>query len=109
MSAEEVATERIERICKNNLTITQAINRLDALDLSEFLSEGRSLINIIDAIEEKYDNLFWKTYGYYVFDPLTVEEINDYLTSRYNIWFKPYTDWVVRHDDGTYAKTERRT
>lgn len=84
------------------------IDCLDKYDFSEFLTEGRSLNNIIEVIEDKYDKEFYQKYGMYMFDNLSIDEIYDYFKSRYNIHFQEYIDWVVRHDDGTYAKTRKR-
>lgn len=84
------------------------IELLDKYDFSEFLGEGRSLYNLCDAIEEKYDKEFKKLYDMYVFENLDTESIIAYFRSRYNIWFQEYTDWVVRHNDGPYSKVGRR-
>ena len=84
------------------------IHCLDEYDFSEFLSDGRSLYNIIDAIEEKYEKQFREKNGIYIFDNLSIDEIQEYLISRYNIHFQEYSDWVVRHDDGAYTKARKR-
>jgi len=85
------------------------IECLDNYDFSEFLTDGRSLWNIREAIEQKYDKDFWKKYGIYLFDNLDGDDICQYFASRYNVWFQEYVDWVVRHDNGAHEKTERRT
>lgn len=77
---------------------------LDKYDFGEFLTNGRSLWNIRDAIEEKYDKEFREKYGIYVFDCLDGEDTCQYFASRYNIWFQEYTDWVVRHEDNKVIK-----
>jgi len=101
--------KNIEQRSQQEPGFKKNIELLDTLDLSEFLSEGRSLYNIIDAIESKYDKYFWNTYHTYVFDWLNSDDICSYLASRYNVWFQEYTDWVVRHDNGAYDKTRKRT
>jgi len=68
----------------------------DVYDFSEFLTDGRSYWNILDAIEEKYDKEFFQKNGFYLFDELDDEEIRQYFKDRYHVWFQPYTDWVVR-------------
>ena len=81
---------------------------LDKYDFSEFLTDGRSLWNVREAIEEKYDKEFLEKYGIYVFDDLDGDDTCQYFASRYNVWFQEYIDWVVRHDNGTNEKTRRR-
>lgn len=109
MSVEETASDYIIRESKKDQDFAKNIELLDLYDFSEFLSDGRSLQNIRDAIEEKYDKEFWDKYRMYVFDSLTDDDICEYLTSRYDVWFSPYTDWVVRHEYGAYEKARRRT
>ena len=84
------------------------IECLDTYDFSDFLTEGKSLEKVIEEIETQYDNECKTVYGIYLFDSLTRDEIVQYFRSRYNIWFQPYTDWVVRKEDGPYEKTRRR-
>lgn len=84
------------------------IECLDLYDFSDFLTEGKSLEKVIEEIETQYDNECKTVYGIYLFDSLTRDEIVEYFHSRYNIWFQPYTDWVVRKEDGSYEKTRRR-
>ena len=84
------------------------IKCLDLYDFSDFLTEGKSLEKVIEEIETQYDNECKTVYGIYLFDSLTRDEIVQYFRSRYNIWFQPYTDWVVRKEDGPYEKTRRR-
>lgn len=82
---------------------------LDKYDFSEFLIDGRSLWDLRDAIEDKYDKEFLEKYGIYTFDNMDGFDTTMYFASRYNVWFQEYMDWVVRHDNGTHEKTRRRT
>lgn len=84
------------------------IECLDTYDFSDFLTEGKSLEKVIEEIEAQYDNECKAAYSIYLFDSLTRDEIVEYFHSRYNIWFQPYTDWVVRKEDGSYKKARRR-
>ena len=84
------------------------IECLDTYDFSDFLTEGKSLERIIEETETQYDNECKEVYGIYLFDSLSRDEIVEYFHSRYNIWLQPYTDWVVRKEDGPYEKTRRR-
>lgn len=90
------ATDKIKQKCLENDSFKYNIELLDLYDLNEFLTEGRSLWNIWDAIENKYDLEFWNKYQTYALETLSGEDLCDYLASRYNIRFQPYTDWVVR-------------
>ena len=83
------------------------IECLDKYDFSEFLTDGRSLWNIRDAIEEKYDKEFREKYGIYVFDNLDGEDTCQYFASRDNVWFQEYVDWVVKKEDGVNSKTRK--
>lgn len=102
------ASDYINRQCETDPKFKKNIELLDNYDLSEFLTEGRSLWNLRDAIEEKYDKQFWNEYQMYVFDYLDEWDIQEYFKSRYNVFFEEYMDWVVRHNNGTYEKTRRR-
>lgn len=104
----DYANRWIEKQCKFDKDFADNIALLDQYDFSEFLTEGRSLWNLRDAIEDKYDKEFWDKYHIYVFDNLDGEDTTMYFASRYNVWFQEYTDWVVRHDNGTHEKTSRR-
>ena len=104
----DVANRWIKEQCDYDQAFKFNIICLDKYDFSEFLTDGRSLWNIRDAIEEKYDKEFLEKYGIYVFDNLDGDDTCQYFASRYNVWFQEYTDWVVRHDNGTYEKTRRR-
>ena len=99
------ADETIFKEIKGNLS---HLDCLDKYDFSEFLNYGRSLFNILNAIEEKYDEEFKKEYGIYMFEDLDMDTIMLYFTSRYNVWFQEYTDWVVRREDGANSKTRKR-
>lgn len=103
------ATRWIEKRCQFDNAFKYSIECLDNYDVSEFLSEGRCIRSIIDAIEEKYDKEFKEKYGIYMFDILDGEDICQYLASRYNVRFQEYRDWVVRHEDGVNEKARRRT
>ena len=85
-----------------------SVQILDQYDFSEFLTDGRSLWDLRDAIEDKYDKEVYDKYGIYLFDDMDGFDTTMYLASRYNVWFQEYTDWVVRHDNGAYEKTRRR-
>lgn len=102
------AKKYIEDQCKWDPDFQKNVEALDLYDFSEFLSDGRSLINLCDAIEEKYDKEFWDKYHLYVWDSLSYDDACVYFEGRYNVWFQEYTDWVVRHDNGTDEKTRRR-
>ena len=102
------STDYINRQCANDPEFKKNIEILDKYDFSEFLGDGRSLWNLKDAIEDKYDKEFWDNHGMYVFDCLDEWDMQEYFKSRYNVFFQEYTDWVVRHDNGTYEKTRRR-
>lgn len=82
---------------------------LDSYDFSEFLTQGRSLVDLCDAIEKKYDMECVEKYGIYIFEHMDYFDAREYFMTKYNIWFEPYTDWVVRHENGTYDKATRRT
>ena len=98
MSREDykLATRWIEKVSQFDNAFKYNVECLDKYDFTEFLSEGRSLWNIREAIEEKYDKDCKDKFGIYLFDNLDGEETCQYLASRYNIWFQEYTDWVVR-------------
>ena len=102
------ASDYINRWCEKDPEFKKNIELLDSHDLSEFLTEGRSLWNLRDAIEERYDKEFWDEHQMYVFDCLDEWDTQEYFKSRYNVFFEEYMDWVVRHDNGTYEKTRRR-
>ena len=84
------------------------IECLDKHDFSNFITEGRSLVNLVETIENEYDRRFKDIYGIYMFDNLEIDDIADYFSSRYTIQFQPYIDWVVRKEDGPYSETRRR-
>ena len=69
---------------------------LDEYDFSNYFSEGRSLLNILENIEEDYDKEFKEKFGFYMFDDLDIDIIKEYFKNRYNINFQEYVDWVVR-------------
>lgn len=71
---------------------------LDEYDFSEFLTEGRSLYNIMDCAEEKYDNDSFNKHGTYLFDNIDPIQFGDYLIKRYGIKLQEYKDWVVRKE-----------
>lgn len=107
MSVKE-ATEYLEEQYIFDEDLKKNIELLDKYDFSEFITDGRSLWNLRDAIEDAYDEEFWNKYQMYVFDHLDGYDTAMYFQSRYNVWFQEYKDWVVRHDNGTYEKTRRR-
>lgn len=84
------------------------IKCLDKHDFSNFITEGRSLINLVETLEHEYDKLFKEIYGIYLFDELDMDDLVDYFSSRYAINFQPYIDWVVRKENDPYEKTRRR-
>lgn len=108
MSAK-YSTEYIYEQCKLDEGFKENIELLDQYDFSQMITEGRSLWNLRDTLEDLYDDEFFKQYKMYMFDYLSGEDLCHYLASRYNVWFQEYTDWVVRHDHGTHEKTRRRT
>ena len=85
------------------------IECLDKHDFSNFITEGRSLANLIETLENEYDRLFKDVHGIYMFDGLDVEDLIDYFSSRYTIQFQPYIDWVVRKENDPYEKARKRT
>ena len=89
--------------------ILKTFQLLDEYDFSEFLTYGRSLSHLIEAIEDKYDRDFFYKNRTYMFDNLTMDMIKLYFHMRYNVWFQEYTDWVVRKEDGVNSKTRKRT
>ena len=105
----QYATKWIEDQCKYDEAFKHNVELLDQYDFNEFLTDGRSLWNLREAIENKYDKEFWDKYQMYVFDNLDGEDTCQYFASRYNVWFQEYTDWVVRHENGAYEKATRRT
>ena len=107
MSVWETAADNIDRECKRDNNFKYNIECLDKYDFSEFLDEGGSLWKIRDIIEKKYTEEFRSKYGIYVFNCLDGEETADYFTSRYNIWFQSYEDWMVRREYGTYSETRK--
>lgn len=88
--------------------ILENFQYLDEYDFSEFLTYGRSLYDLINSIEEKCDKDFYEEHGIYMFDNLSIDMIKDYFHARYNIWFQPYTDWVVRKENDINSKARRR-
>ena len=102
------STDYINKMCAYDEDFKKNVELLDTIDVSEFLSDGRSLINAVEAIEDRYDKEFWEKYQYYVIEALNMDDLCEYFASRYNVWFQEYTDWVVRHDNGAYEKTRRR-
>ena len=109
MSVQETALDNIAAMCKIYPGLAKNIEQLDQYDFSEFLTDGRSLSNIVDAIEDKYDLIFKEKYGHYTFHWLDMHDINNYLTSRYDVWFQEYTDWVVRKENGAHSKARKRS
>jgi len=93
------ANNYIKRKCKNSPAFKYSIEILDKFDFSNFLGEGRSLSNLLTAIEEEYGQVFCNIYNLFVFDELDIEDIQNYFISRYNVWFQEYSDWVVRHNN----------
>lgn len=91
-----------ERINENVQKIKYNLTCLDEYDFSNYFSEGRSLLNILENIEEDYDKEFKKKFGFYMFDDLDIDLIKEYFKSRYNINFQEYIDWVVRKKWKTY-------
>lgn len=104
----DYANRYIQENCNYFEGFKRNIMLLDTYDFSEFLTDGRSLWNIKEAIEDKYDKEFFEKYQIYVFDELSGEDTCMYFASRYNVWFDEYTDWVVRHDNGAYERTRKR-
>ena len=98
----------IKERCDFDEDFKHNVELLDKYNFSEFLSDGRNLWNLREAIEDKYDKEFWEKYGTYVFDNFDGEDTCQYFASRYNVWFQEYRDWVVRHEDGSYSKARRR-
>lgn len=92
---ENLVNEKIQR----DLYIFKC---LDEYDFSSYFSEGRSLLNILENIEEDYDKEFKQRFGFYMFDDLDIDLIKDYFQKRYNINFQEYIDWVVRKEWKTY-------
>ena len=107
-SIEACAIECIKNTCKIDKGFAKNVELLDQYDFSKIITNGRSLQNIRDTLEELYEKEFYKNNGIYMFDYLSNEELCWYLTSRYNVWFQEYTDWVVRHND-SHEETRRRT
>lgn len=103
------ATSYIDHECEYDNALKYSVEILDKYDFSEFLTDGRSLWNLRDAIEDKYDKEVFDKYGIYLFDNMDGFDTTMYFAGRYNVWFQEYTDWVVRHDNGAYEKTRRRT
>lgn len=108
MTRKEYADEWIKKQCSFDEGFARNIELLDQYDFSEFITEGRNLWNLREEIENNYDKEFWNKYHMYVFDYLDGEDTCYYFTSRYNVHFQEYIDWVIRHDNGTDEKTERR-
>ena len=79
------------------------IKCLDKYDFSKFLSQGRDLWSLRDAIEKKYDNEFRVMYKIYPFEYLSSDDIMDYFTSRYTVIFEPYTSYWCKHSNSPYA------
>lgn len=94
-TTENLVNERIQQV----LYIFKC---LDEYDFSSYFSEGRSLLNILENIEEDYDKEFKQRFGVYMFDDLDIDLIKDYFKERYNIEFQEYIDWVVRKKWKTY-------
>ena len=103
-----IATQLIQQECEYDEDFRKNVELLDQYDFSEFITDGRSLWDLRNAIEEKYDKHFWEKYGVYVFDNMNGEDTCNYFASRYNVWFQEYTDWVVRHPEGCYEKTRKK-
>jgi len=107
--SEKYATKWIEEQCEFDKAFKYNIEVLDKYDFSEFLTDGRSLWNLREVLEEKYEPEVRNQYGIYLFDDLDGYDTTMYFTSRYNVDFQEYTDWVVRHENGTYEQATRRT
>ena len=94
-TAERLVNEKVQRDL-------YTFKCLDEYDFSSYLSEGRSLLNILENIEEDYDKEFKQRFGFYMFDDLDIDLIKEYFKNRYNIEFSEYVDWVVRKKWKTY-------
>ena len=97
-----------EHIIEETKNVLYNFNCLDNYDFSDFLTEGRSLLNIVENIEIKYDREFKERFGIYMFDNLEMDIIKEYFEDRYNVKFQEYIDWVVRKENGINSKARRR-
>jgi hypothetical protein len=105
---KELATEYIKEQSEADIDFKRQVELLDNYDFSEYLTHGRSIWSVREAIENKYDEMFKNVYGVYTFEILDGYDTCMYFESRYNVWFQEYQDWVVRHDNGAYEKARRR-
>ena len=107
MVTKEYATNYIQVYCEQDEKFRENIEALDKYDFGSYLTHGRSLSNVQAAIEKIYDNEFYDKFGFFTFDNLTEDEMIMYFTSRYNIHFNEFIDFVIRHDDDHYEMAHK--
>lgn len=107
MVTKKHATNYIEIYCKQDERRRKNIEALDKYDFGSYLTHGRSLSNMQATIEKIYDSEFYDKFGFFTFDNLTEDEVIMYFTSRYNIHFDEFIDYVIRHDDGYYEMAHK--
>ena len=101
------AIECIKAYSQQNENFKKNIEALDSYDFGVFLTHGCSLSNLQDIIERSLDATFYKNFGFYTFQYLTENEIIMYFTSRYNVHFDEFIDYVVRHEDEYYNTAKK--
>ena len=109
MSAIQKAIDYINEKCKENKDFKKNIDVLDSINFSSYLQDGLNLQILRDRIEQDYDKIIRESYGFYALDWLDTYDIQYYFVSRYNVWFQPYMDWVVRKENGINGEVARRS
>ena len=91
-----LAIELLENCCFYHTDVQRNINALDQYDFTDYLSNGLDIWVLRKKIEEDYDNIFFKKYGFYPFEYIDEEQTGWYFVSRYNVDLIEYKSYVIR-------------
>lgn len=104
MSVWETAADNIGEKCLIDKKFEAIVKRLDQYDFSKYFAyECSDLEDIKFGITEDFPELIK------VFKTINNTDLTDYFTSRYDIWFQEVREWVVRKENGAYAKVAKRS
>ena len=104
---EQCATNYINIYTRQSENFKKNIEALDTYDFCPYLTHGLSLSNLQANIELSLDTSFYNKFGFFTFQYLSEDEIMIYFTSRYNIHFDEFIDYVLRHIDESYDTAHR--